>query len=159
MDFLSETHHPVRSLTVKMEDFTRNTRLFFSTPKRRASISLTYINIEFNRNSSRDSLHTKHDPSVVRAKDPRSKNPQRKMPKQNNPQGSRRHVLRRTPRSAPESQASPLPPSLGTAPRPALHKPCSLPALSSCFHTTVSGVRRPASSSPSLPLAPSVLST
>ena len=68
-----------------MEDFTRNTRLFFSTPKRRASISLTYINIEFNRNSSRDSLHAKHEPSVVRAKDPRSKNSQRKMPKQNNP--------------------------------------------------------------------------
>ena len=110
--FLGESLHLIRSLTVKMEDFTRNTRPF----KRRASISLTYINIEFNRNSSRDSLHAKHDPTVVRAKDPRSKNSHWKMPKQNNPQRSRRHVLRRTPRSAPKSQASPLPPSLDSAP-------------------------------------------
>ena len=40
--FLGESLHLIRSLTVKMEDFTRNTRPF----KRRTSILLTYINIE-----------------------------------------------------------------------------------------------------------------
>ena len=128
-----------------MEDFTRNTRLFFSTPKRRASISLTYINIELTETPPATGFTQNTTPLSCAQ---RIRAPKTRIGKCQN---------KTTPKEvagmfyaeplAPLRSLKLLPFHLHQTQRPAaLYKPCSLPALSSCFHTTVSSVL--------LPLAP-----